>query len=95
MNQNRLKIALSVLATIVVAILGAQTAGQLHLPALAVELLGVAGTVLGMFGASPIGRVIGQKERREVGPRFPSGVYAKPSTEEITSDERPSGKMPR
>ena len=87
MNQNALKIFLSVLATIVVAALGMQTAGQLHLPPLAVELLGLAGTVLGIFGASPIGRVLGRKETRDTGPTFPR---TSPTSEEITADDRPT-----
>ena len=86
MNQNALKIALSVLATIVVAALGAQAAGQLHLPPLAVELLGLAGTLLGIFGASPIGRVVGRKETRDAGP---TSQRTSPTSEEITADDRP------
>lgn len=98
MNQNRVKIVMSVLATIVAAMLGAQAAGQLHLPTLAVELMGVAGTLLGVFGASPIGRVMGQKERREVGPKFPDDereavlkaqLRGQVPEDEITADERP------
>jgi hypothetical protein len=105
MNQNRLKIILAVLATIVAAALGAQAAGQLHLPTLAVELLGLCGTLLGIFGASPVGRVVGQKERREVGPKFPTDdervaildarLRGQVPEEEITADERPSGKVRR
>jgi hypothetical protein len=86
MNQNRVKIILSVLATIVAAMLGAQAAGQLHLPALAVELLGLGGTLLGIFGASPVGRVLGRKETRETAPVFPTFDR---SEDAITADERP------
>ena len=102
MTQNTLKIVLSVLATIVVAVLGAQTAGQVHLPKLAVELLGVAGTVLGMFGASPIGRVVGTKEVRVPVKNAPQLLDTSalkkppsPTSEEITADDRPSGRLPR
>jgi hypothetical protein len=86
MTQDTIKKILSVTAGIVAAIIGAQTAGQIHLPAEAIGWLGIAGIVLGTFGASPIGRVIGQKERRELEPVFPRPDQ---NDDVITSDERP------
>lgn len=85
MNQNTLKKALSYVAAIVAAFVAAVASGALMVPPVVVQWAAFAGVVLGIFGASPIGRVVGKKERREVGPTFP----APDADDVITADERP------
>ena len=102
MTQERVKKAIATLAAIIAALILAIKGGTVTVPTWLPGWLGFAGTVLGILGASPIGRVVGTREVRvpvkAAAPLLDTSALKKPpspTSEEITSDDRPSGKLPR
>jgi hypothetical protein len=100
MTQNQVKKALAYAAAVVAAFLAAVAGGALKVPPTVVQWVSFAGVVLGIFGASPIGRVVGTKELRLPVKAAPpllddSAIRNLPSPNDdvITADERPSGKL--
>lgn len=67
MNLSKLKIWLSAAAGTAVAMVAADAAGVVNLPDKLVHWLGAGAGLVGIFGASPLGRLI-LKEQPPTGP---------------------------